>query len=193
MKRFNPALLSLLFLIMLFPFTAQAETLTDQTIRSFISTLETLRGMEHEFDDITYDRSAENSEGVAQMPDLSRMLSSSVEQMKGHDAYNKLEDVVEQNGFASAEQWSQTGDRIFHAWSALEMGQQSGNMNQEMARAMEEINSNPNMSEAQKQQMRKMMGGAMSAMETASNAPEADKRAVRPHLDALRTATNSGR
>lgn len=66
-------------------------------------------------------------------------------------------------------------------------------MNQEMAKAMEEINNNPHMSEAQKQQMRDMMGGAMSAMETASNAPEADKRALRPHLDALRAATDSDR
>ena len=45
------------------------------------------------------------------------------------------------------------------------------------------------MSEAQKQQMRNMMGGAMSAMEQAANAPDADKRAVRAHLDKLRAVT----
>ncbi|WP_428396850.1 hypothetical protein [Marinobacter salarius] len=193
MNRFSPALVPLLLLLLLAPFAAQAETLTDQTIRSFISSLETLQGMESEFDEMTEDFPAEKGERGGEMPDMSRIFSSSIERMKGHDLYNRLEDVVEQHGFANPESWAETGDRIFQAWSALEMGEQSNTMNQEMAKAMEEINNNPHMSEAQKQQMRDMMGGAMSAMETASNAPEADKRALRPHLDALRAATDSDR
>lgn len=193
MNRFSPALAPLLLLLLLAPFAAQAETLTDQTIRSFISSLETLQGMESEFDEMTEDFPAEKGERGGEMPDMSRIFSSSIERMKGHDLYNRLEDVVEQHGFANPESWAETGDRIFQAWSALEMGEQSNTMNQEMAKAMEEINNNPHMSEAQKQQMRDMMGGAMSAMETASNAPEADKRALRPHLDALRAATDSDR
>ncbi|AZR40948.1 hypothetical protein [Marinobacter salarius] len=191
MNRFSPALVPLLLLLLLAPFAAQAETLTDQTIRSFISSLEALQGMEDEYDDLTDDLAPEEDDGEAL--DMSRLFSSSVEQMEGHDLYNELEAVVKQHGFSDAEQWGRTGDRIFQAWSAIEMGEQSGQMNQEMAKAMEEINNNPHMSEAQKQQMRDMMGGAMSAMETASNAPEADKRALRPHLDALRAATDSDR
>jgi hypothetical protein len=109
--------------------------------------------------------------------------------MKGHELYDDLAKAVRSHGFSSPEQWGETGDRIFRAWSALEMGQQSGQMNQEMAKAMEEINNNPHMSEAQKQQMRDMMGGAKSMMDHASSAPEADKRAVRPHMEALRSAT----
>lgn len=183
--------LNLIFLscLLIFSSTVHAESLTDQKIRSFISSLEALQGMEDEFDELTDDLSAE--EQAAEMPDLSRIFSSSVEQMKGHDMYNQLEEVVQQHGFSSAEQWGETGDRIFHAWSALEMGEQSGEMNQEMAKALEEIDNNPHMSEAQKQQMRQMMGGAMSAYKQAANAPEADKRAVRPHLEALRAATES--
>jgi hypothetical protein len=38
---------------------------------------------------------------------------------------------------------------------------------------MEEMENNPNMSEAQKQQMREMMGGAKSMMDNAASAPEA--------------------
>ena len=128
---------------------------------------------------------------MATMPDLSRVFSSSLEQMKGHQMYGRLEDIVQQHGFASAETWGKAGDRIFQAWSALEMGEHSGQMNQEMAKAMEQINNNPNMSEAQKQQMRAMMGGATSAMEQAANAPEADKRAVQPFIDELRAVTEA--
>lgn len=189
MIRLKPALLTLIYLFALFPLGAHAETLTDQTIRAFISSLEELQSMEDEFTELTEDLAAD--EDTMEMPDMSRILSSSVEQMKGHAMYSEIEDVVRQHGFSSAEQWASTGDRIFHAWSALEMGEQSAQMNQEMARAMEEIDNNPNMSEAQKQQMREMMGGAMSAFEGAANAPEADKQAVRPHMDALRSAMNS--
>ncbi|MDF0751633.1 hypothetical protein NLU14_15500 [Marinobacter sp. 71-i] len=189
MNRLHPILFTLACLLALSPLTVHAETLTDQTIRSFISSLEALQGMEDEFEELTDDLSTE--ENAAEMPDLSRIFSSSVEKMKGHDMYDQLEEVVQQHGFSNAEQWGKAGDRIFHAWSALEMGKQSGEMNQEMAKAMEEIDNNPHMSEAQKQQMREMMGGAMSAYEQAANAPEADKRAVRPHMDALRAATGS--
>ncbi|NMT62962.1 hypothetical protein [Marinobacter orientalis] len=188
MKPLHPFLLALVCLLLLTPLAANAETLTDQTIRSFISSLEALQDMEEEFDELTDDLSAE--EEAAEMPDMSRLFSSSVEKRKGHDAYNRMEDVVQQHGFSSAEDWGRTGDRIFRAWSALEMGEQSGEANREMARAMEEINNNPNMSEAQKQQMREMMGGAMSAYEQAANAPEEGKRAVRPHMDALRSVTS---
>lgn len=189
MTRLHPVLLTVACLFALSSLSVQAETLTDNTIRSFISSLEELQTMEDEFSELTEDMSAK--EDAAEMPDMSRIFSSSLEQMKGHDMYNEIEDVVQNHGFSSAEQWGQTGDRIFHAWSSLEMGEQSGEMNQEMAKAMEEIDNNPNMSEAQKQQMREMMGGATSAFEAAANAPEADKQAVRPHLDALRSATEA--
>ncbi|MDL0431957.1 hypothetical protein QPM17_12500 [Marinobacter sp. TBZ242] len=188
MTRFRPVLLTIICLFALSPLSAHAETLTDKTVRAFISSLEELQSMEDEFAELTEDISDEES--AAEMPDLSRLFSSSVEQMKGHDAYNRMEDVVQQHGFSSAEEWGRTGDRIFRAWSALEMGEQSGQVNQEMTRAMEEINNNPHMSEAQKQQMREMMGSAMSAYEQAANAPEEDKRAVRPHMDALRSVTS---
>ena len=59
--------------------------------------------------------------------------------------------------------------------------------------AMEEINNNPHLSEAQKKQMRSMMGGATAAMESARNAPEADKQAVRPHMNELRSVTGDDR
>lgn len=189
MARLHPILFTLACLLALSPLTVHAEALTDQTIRSFISSLEALQGMEDDYDELADELANEKDDG--EMPDMSRIFSSSVEEMKGHDMYNKLEDVVQQHGFSSPEQWGEIGDRIFHAWGALEMGKQSGDMNQEMARAMEEIDNNPHMSEAQKQQMREMMGGAMSAVEQAANAPEADKQAVRPHIEALRAATES--
>ena len=189
MKRSHPILFTLACLLALSPLTVHAEALTDEKVQSFISSLETLQGMEDEFEELNEELATE--EDATEMPDMSRIFSSSVEKMKGHEMHDRLEEVVQQHGFSSPEEWGRTGDRIFQAWSALEMGEQSGEVDQEMAKAMEEIDKNPNMSEAQKQQMREMMSGAMSAYKQAANAPEADKRAVRPHIEALRGATES--
>lgn len=188
MNPFKTSLLTVFCYLFALASTAHAESLTDSTVRSFINSLETLQGMEDEFEGLAEDLSTDDE--TEQMPDLSRVFSSSVKKMEGHEMYRQLEDVVQQHGFSSPEEWGETGDRIFRAWSALEMGEQSGQVNQEMAKAMEEIDNNPNISEAQKQQMREMMGGAMSAYKEAANAPEEDKRAVRPHMDALRSVTS---
>lgn len=187
MNRINPILLTLTLLFALAAVPAHAETLTDQKVRSFISSLEALQGMEDEYEDLPDDLADEDSD--FEMEEVSRMFSSSVEKMKGHRMYDDMERVARQHGFSSPEQWGETGDRIFNAWSAMEMGQQSGQMDQQMARAMAEMENNPHMSEAQKQQMREMMGGAMSAMDHLKNVPEADKQAIRPHMDALRAVT----
>ena len=189
MKRPAPILLTWLCLFVLLPLGAQAQSLTDQTIQSFIDSLKALQSMESELEELTDDMSTDHEPG--DMPDFSRVLSSSVEQIKGHEVYERLEDTVQAHGFDSAEQWSRIGDRIFQAWTALEMGDQAGQVNQEMQKAMAEIDNNPHLSEAQKQQMRNMMGGAVSAMQQAADAPEADKQALRPHMDALRTALDA--
>ena len=187
MVRLRPILYTLICLFALAPLSAQSETLTDNKVRSFISSLKAMQGMEDEYDNLPEDLATD--EGDMGMEAMSQIFSSSVENMKGHDIYDDMADIVSNHGFSSPEQWGEIGDRIFRAWSSIEMGQQSGQMNQEMARAMKEIENNPNMSEAQKQQMRKMMGGAKTMIDNASKAPEADKQAVRPHLDALRSAT----
>ena len=66
------------------------------------------------------------------------------------------------------------------------MGQQGGVAQQEMQQALAEIENSPHMTEEQKAQMRAMMQSATSAMDTARNAPESDKRAVRPFMEELR-------
>lgn len=189
MNQTNPILLSLILLLALAGFPAQAETLTDQTVRSFITSLEALQGMEDKYDDLPGNLAGENAD--IEMADMSRMFSSAIEKLKGHPVYNDLKGVIRQHGFASPEQWGATGDRIFNAWAALEMSQHSGQMNQGMARIMEEMENNPDISEAQKQQMRDMMGSTMSAMDHLKDVSEADKQAVRPHLEALRATTGA--
>ncbi|MDX1599457.1 hypothetical protein [uncultured Marinobacter sp.] len=167
-----------------------ADSLTNEKVRAFINTLQEAETLEDDFDQLN--EQMQGSRNPSDMPDFSSIFSDSVNQMRGHEAYNRMEDIVKNNGFDSMEDWGATGDRVFQAWMAIEMEDQHPQMAREMAAAMDEINNNPNLSEAQKEQMRSMMGGATAAMESARQAPAADKQAVRPHMQALRAVTESG-
>jgi len=181
------AITTLFTLLALFSAGAQAQSLSDQTISSFIDSLKAAEQLEPEFEDLSNDMDSQND---GTMPDFSRIFSDSLKELEGHQAYGQLEDLVQDHGFGSLEEWAATGDRIFQAWMAIEMEQQSPAAQEEMSAAMAEIENNPNMTAQQKAQMRAMMEGAMGAMQSASNAPPADIKAVRPHVDALREAGN---
>jgi hypothetical protein len=181
------AITTLFTLLALFSAGAQAQSLSDQTISSFIDSLKAAEQLEPEFEDLSDDMDSQND---GTMPDFSRIFSDSLKELEGHQAYGQLEDLVQNHGFNSLEDWAATGDRIFQAWMAIEMEQQNPAAQQEMSAAMAEIENNPNMTAQQKAQMRAMMEGAMGAMQSASNAPPADIKAVRPHVDALREAGN---
>ncbi|OEY66228.1 hypothetical protein [Marinobacter sp. X15-166B] len=168
---------------------SHADTLSDRTITNFIASLEELSTMEDEFEALTEDLDASEAADLS-MPDMEHVFSKSLQSIKGHSVYDKLAGVVKRHGFANPDQWAQTGDRIFHAWMALEMENQDPRMAQEMENALAELDNNPNLTAAQKEQFKAMMGGAMSAMAQAGNAPADDVRAVKPHLEALRAATD---
>ncbi|MDC0661160.1 hypothetical protein [Marinobacter sp. SS21] len=185
MQSFRASGLLLLIWSALLAGPASAETLPDRQIQNFIASLVELNAKEEEFADLKLETAQEQ-----EMPDFEHLISSSIRKMEGHPGFQTFKDVIEDHGFDSPAQWGETGDRIFRAWMAIEMEQQGATMNQDMARAMAEIDSNPHMTQAQKDQMKAMMGGAMSAMEQAQQAPAADVQALRPHLDDLRAATD---
>ncbi|SFM58085.1 hypothetical protein [Marinobacter pelagius] len=167
----------------LFSAGSHAESLSDQKISSFIESLKAAQKLEPEFEELDDQMDAEDD---GAMPDFSRLFSDSLDELKGHEAYNRLDELARNHGFDNIEQWAATGDRVYQAWMAIEMEQQSPGARQEMNAALAEIENNPQMTAEQKAQMRAMMESAMGAMESASNAPAGDVEAVRPHLDALR-------
>ncbi|MFL1454683.1 hypothetical protein ACJO5Y_09595 [Marinobacter sp. GN3S48] len=190
MKRALSLCLALALTLLFSASPVAADSLTDGKVRAFINTLQEAETLEGDFDQLNEE--LPGSGNPSEMPDFSSIFSDSVNKMRGHEAYDRMEDIVEDNGFDSMEDWGATGDRVFQAWMAIEMENQHPEMVREMAGAMDEINNNPHLTEAQKEQMRAMMGNATAALENASEAPEADKQAVRPHMEALRSATGSG-
>jgi len=169
----------LALMLSLVSFSAHAEKLTDNKIRSFITTLEKAQAMEPEFEELN---DSEDKDTL----DFSRIFSSSVEELKGEDVYDRLEDLVQDHGFKNLDDWAATGDRIYSAWIATEMADQSPSMRKEMESAMAEIENSPHMNAQQKAQMRASMEAALGFTQQASKAPAADIEAVKPHLKALR-------
>lgn len=173
----------LALMLSLVSFSAHAEKLTDSTIRSFITSLEKAQTLAPEFEEL-------NDEQNIESIDLTRIFSSSVEELKGEDAYGRLEDLVQDSGFNNLNEWAAIGDRIYGAWMAIEMADQNPEANQEMQSAMAELENDPNMSDQQKAQMRSMMEAALGVTKMASEASPADIEAVKPHVKALQAVTN---
>lgn len=179
-----------LLTMLLFAATSYADSLSNNTITGFISSLHELSTLEDEFEALTddLDNSDEFNENV-EMPDFKHVLSGALAEMKDQSVYAKLNKVVKSHGFSNTDQWAQAGDRIFHAWMALEMESQNPEMNQEMKKALAQLDHNPDIPAAQKEQIKAMMGAVSSSMTQANSAPTADMDAVRPHIGALRAAT----
>ncbi|MDO6443254.1 hypothetical protein [Marinobacter sp. 2_MG-2023] len=175
----------LAFMLSLISFSAHAENLTDKEIRSFITTLEKAQALEPEFEDLD-DRQDDETLQDNEAPDFSKIFSSSIEELKGEEAYDRLEDLVQDHGFNNLDEWAATGDRIYGAWIAIEMAGQNPAIEKEMESAMAEIENSPHMSAQQKAQMRASMQAALGMTQQASAAPSADIEAVKPHLEALR-------
>lgn len=163
-----------------------ADALTGAQVQSFLASLNAAQALEPELEAIQDEMEASTMEGDTAAPDLARIFSETVRSMEGQPVYDRLENIVQEHGFNDLQQWSQTGDRIFRAWMAIEMQEQNPQAQREIAEAMAEIENSPHMTDTQKAQMRAMMEGAMGAMESAKNAPPADVEAIRPHLDELR-------
>lgn len=176
---YRPLALLLLLILSLVSASAQAQELTDKKIRSFIATLEKTSTIGSDFDYL------DDSQDI-ELPDFSRIFSSSVEELDNREMYDRLENMVQNNSFKNLNEWAMTGDRIYSAWIAIEMAARSPAVTKEMENALSEIENNPNMSAEQKAQMRTIMEAALGVTRQANQASPADIEAVRPHLDALR-------
>ena len=160
----------------------QAEKLTDLQIEAFIASMAELQTKEADFKAAAPD--LENGD-PASLPNIDTLISDSIQRMQGHVLYDQVDTIVQQHGFEGVDQWSRIGDRILNAYVAVTMGAESENLRNEMAEALREIENNANLTPAQKEQMKNMMGGAVSSIEQMVTAPQEDVRAIQPHMAEL--------
>lgn len=122
-----------------------------------------------------------------QMEALATPISNMVKGVRAAGMGGEFSTIIAGHGFSNADRWGTLGDRVMKAYMTLELSEH-GDPKAEMAETMAELQNNPHMSDAQKQQMMAMMQGSMMMMDLMANAPPEDVEAVRPHKSLLRNA-----
>ncbi|WP_020409544.1 hypothetical protein [Hahella ganghwensis] len=103
-----------------------------------------------------------------------------VKPLKNSGLYSEAEDVLEDYGFDTPEDWAGVSLRIMHAVGAVQMEAQAANFDAQAQ--IDQIKNDPNIPQEQKDMMLKMMSEGLEMMERAKNAPKADVEAVRPQM-----------
>ncbi len=144
--------------------TALAQAALDRdTISRWIDAARDLHAWAETQEEDYQDEDLLDSDGLPSFGDIERVYS---------DMYSRDGDIrsmIRQRGFRSAEEWGNISARITMGMVSLEMGDVQPEMDAEMARAMREMENNPNvppqMREMMQQQMQQAMGGVQRMTE----------------------------
>jgi len=117
-------------------------------------------------------------------------FASHIDVMRASEGWNEMVSTVEKHGFASVAEWASVGDRAMRAFAASQMDREMPKMDAEMAKMRKRLTES-GMPEAQQEAMLELMNSSQRAMQTVQDVPEADKRAVAPHLDRFRALGRS--
>jgi len=95
--------------------------------------------------------------------------------------------VMSRYGFTQ-KSWAEIGERIVRAYAALKVEQQTRELETYLQTTLDDIRSDPNLSQERKKQMMEQVKASHARTKTAAAAPAEDKAAVEPfvrQLDAL--------
>lgn len=174
------------FMMLIMATHAWSASLAEADVENFISSLKEIQVLGQQYDDLNNldDELELDAEEEMKMPE--NPMSDSLERIRGHEIYGRIQNVVRDHGFSDAEEWANVGDRVFRAYISLDLEDEKPAMRAEMEDALREIEENPHMSDHQKTQMKQMIENVMSSVEEMTDAPEADTDVVKGHMDELR-------
>lgn len=140
--------------------TAHAQAALDRdTISRWIDAARDVQAWADTQDDEDLDDDLFDFDGLPTFADIERAYS---------EIYRRDSDVrnmIRERGFRSADQWGNVSARITMGMVSLEMGEVQPQMDAEMARAMREMENNPNVPPQMREMMRQQMQQAMGGME----------------------------
>ncbi|TDJ62287.1 MAG: hypothetical protein E2O37_11090 [Proteobacteria bacterium] len=160
--RFSCAAMAVLFSIVIY---AEESALTRANVRNVIDTLTELK---KEVD-------KDNAYNFEEMTQVDAYTKSQAMQ-------NKYLNILKRHEFADPNEWRETVMRVFIAYSAYKMQLQSPEMTAQMRQAMAQIESNPSLTDQQKQQMLQMMQQSNQSVRAFVDASSNDVEAVKPFV-----------
>lgn len=172
-------------LLLLLPLGAYAQSgapLQEEEVRRFLATLPALEELgERHADTGLQDAEIDPEAGFAPM-------AAALSELRGHEAYGEFQSIVHGEGFDDEDRWAEVGDRTLRAYMALQLTEEHPGMLDELQGALEQLDSNPDMSDEQRAMMVEMLGPAVALARSIEDVPEDDLRvteALRPEIDAV--------
>jgi hypothetical protein len=164
------------------PAAAQDDgPLTQDRVEHWISALEEL---DEWSDGQNLDQDLLKRSDAGKAAAMQEPFTAALEAMANLDEYDEVIDILESNGFNDPSSWALTGNRIVRAYASLRLASEQADVDEEIQKALDGIEAS-GMSEEQKEAMRQMLMASAEAMESYSNAPKEDQRALEPYLERL--------
>jgi hypothetical protein len=155
------------------------EALTGDEVEHFLNTLEKLGELpelQSEPPTQPSDMNAAELEARMKAP-----FSASLEEMRGHEQFGEGLAIMKSEGFEDETEWASVGDRVMHAYAALQMEGKEPDMDAQMAKAMKELEAS-DLPEEMKQKMRDAMTISKGMVESMADVPPGDIEAIRPFI-----------
>lgn len=182
--------------------TAAAEApLTSKVVKSFIDCMPEVQKLSEQFAEETSPvqamaphqrtKTPTGMPGMGQMPssdDIERAatpFTSSLSEIRESKELDKMVALVKKHGFSGIEQWASVGDRAMRAYAALQMQSDLPKANKQIKEMRKQLAAS-GMPAAQQEAMLDMMTSSQKVMQQFSEVPDADKKAVEPHVKAFR-------
>lgn len=159
---------------------AAEPPLTDQNIEATIETMRDLRPVMEKNQD-----ALDKLIGEDERADIDPCEPP--EKVRQSSAYQEMEEVARNHGFASGEQWCRIARRITAAYAAVKIEEEEPQWREKMADVRQQIEAAPNLSAEQKDQLKAQLEESTAAI-GAQDASEADKAAVKANLDKIESA-----
>ena len=143
--------------------------LTADVVESFIASMHDMEEISKNYEDSGF---------------MGQDLSNAAEMLQKHEAYNEVVTMINNHGFPDVQLWAAVGNQVMKAFAANKLGEEMPAMDEEMQKAVEEIQKSQ-MSDTQKQQMIEMLQSSQQIIDAYSDVPEADKAAVLPFMSSI--------
>ncbi|NIQ12145.1 MAG: hypothetical protein GWO23_22010, partial [Gammaproteobacteria bacterium] len=152
-----------------------AQDLTDADIKKWVTAQQAITTWAKTTD---IDEELDADKASDKPTDYSRIFSQMMERTAKSKHYDKLVEILDDNGYSDPEKWSAMGDRIMLAYMSNEMEGQEAQLKQQM-QGMRAMMNNGQIPEAQKAMMEQVLQEGTNALEAAAKAPASDKKVVK--------------
>lgn len=163
---------------------SMAADLNDAEVNKWVTAASALQqwGKQHQ----TKDLMPSGPEAVA-LKNPAKAFSHGINEAKKTPHFGDIQKILSQNGYSDADEWAQLGDRIITAHVANKMA--GSDMTPEKmkmaAEQMQQVQNNPNIPPQLRAQMEQAMKGSQAMMQSAQEAPAADKAVVSRNASVL--------